>query len=106
MGRLEVLQWARANGWEWDGVGVRHRQTCYRAAEGGHLEVLQWARANGCPWDALTCCYAARGGHLEVLQWARANGCLWSKASALYYLERMKDPVRRSAAVEWANAQT
>ena len=44
-GRLEVLQWARANGCPWD------KWTCERAAEGGHLEVLQWARANGCSWD-------------------------------------------------------
>eukprot|EP01052_Picozoa_sp_SAG31_P034775 SAG31_NODE_4108_length_3576_cov_1.978142_2_plen_178_part_00 len=39
-GRLSVLQWARANGCEWDS------HTCSSAAEGGHLEVLQWARAH------------------------------------------------------------
>jgi hypothetical protein len=37
-----VLQWARANGCEWDVHVV------FRAAEGEHLAVLQWARANGC----------------------------------------------------------
>jgi hypothetical protein len=37
------LQWARANGCDWDG------DTCSAAAAGGHLEVLQWARASGCP---------------------------------------------------------
>ena len=42
-GHLEVLQWARANGCEWN------EDTCSDAAEEGHLEVLQWARANGCP---------------------------------------------------------
>ena len=40
---LAALQWARANGCEWDA------RTCSGAATGGHLEVLQWARANGCP---------------------------------------------------------
>eukprot|EP01052_Picozoa_sp_SAG31_P040647 SAG31_NODE_5938_length_2249_cov_2.764651_3_plen_187_part_01 len=43
-GRLSVLQWARANGCEWDST------TCRSAAAGGHLEVLQWARAHGCEW--------------------------------------------------------
>ncbi|KAJ8608816.1 hypothetical protein CTAYLR_009355 [Chrysophaeum taylorii] len=72
-GRLEVLQWARANGYslnEW---------TCANAATGGHLEVLKWARANDCPWDEWTCAAAARSGHLELLQWARSNGCPWNK---------------------------
>jgi hypothetical protein len=64
-----VLQWARANGCEWD------EDTCYWAARGGHLAVLQWARANGCEWDEDTCHAAVAGGHLRVLQWARANGC-------------------------------
>ena len=45
VGALEALQWARANGCEWDA------DTCSEAAGGGHLEVLQWARANGCPDD-------------------------------------------------------
>ena len=61
VGALEALQWARANGCEWDAC------TCSEAAGGGHLEVLQWARANGCEWNASTCSEAARGGHLEVL---------------------------------------
>ena len=42
-GHLEVLQWARGEGCDWDS------KTCAHAAAGGHLEVLQWARANGCP---------------------------------------------------------
>ena len=41
-GHLKVLQWARANGCEWNS------STCANAAHGGHLEVLQWARANSC----------------------------------------------------------
>jgi hypothetical protein len=44
-GALASMQWARANGCEWD------RSTCSSAARGGHLAVLQWARANGCDWD-------------------------------------------------------
>jgi hypothetical protein len=42
-GRLEVLQWLRANGAPWDS------RTCAYAARGGHLDMLKWLRANGCP---------------------------------------------------------
>ena len=42
-GKLEVLQWARANGCPWD------EYTSHVAAQGGHLEVLHWLHANGCP---------------------------------------------------------
>ena len=56
-----MLQWARANGCPW------YRDTCEKAARGGHLGVLQWARENGCPWNYRTCSQAARVGHLEVL---------------------------------------
>ena len=38
-----MLQWAQANGCDWNA------ETCEKAAEEGHLAVLQWARANGCP---------------------------------------------------------
>ena len=97
MGHLEVLRWARANGFEWIAeraarVGLTFElmqdrrtgshmdaDTCKSAAEGGHLEVLQWARANGCEWDSDTCAIAAQGGHLEMLQWARANCCVWDE---------------------------
>ena len=75
-GHLELLQWARQNGCEWD------EDTCKLAAKGGHLEVLQWAHENGCPWDENTCEYAAYGGHLEVLQWARENGCPWDEKTS------------------------
>ena len=69
-GHLEVLQWARANGCDWD------TGTCYLAAQEGHLDVLQWARANGCDWNSEKCAaIAAVRGHLDLLQWARANGC-------------------------------
>ena len=54
LGRLEALQWARANGCDWDW------QTCSAAAKGRHAEVLRWARANGCATrpdeDEKTCC--------------------------------------------------
>ena len=68
MGRLEVLQWARANGcdWNWD--------TCSAAAEGGHLEVLQWARANGCPWDRQDVLSAFfKREHPELCAWVLAQ---------------------------------
>jgi hypothetical protein len=41
-GHLAVLQWARANGCDWD------RDECSAAAEeDGHLAVLQWLHGNG-----------------------------------------------------------
>ena len=93
LGHLEVLQWARTNGCEWD------QGTCAGAAYNGHLEVLQWARANGCEWDWQTCINAAYGGHLEVLQWARSNGCEWNKAHVLDQLQGWQ------AALAWATEQ-
>jgi hypothetical protein len=65
-GHLEVLQWARANGCEWNVY------TCLEAAKGGHLAVLQWARANGCPWDRPTCLEAAPAGS-EAREWIQAQ---------------------------------
>jgi len=77
-GDLAMLQWVRANGCGWD------EWMCANAARGGHLAVLQWARANGCEWDSETCAEAAGGGHLEVLQWARENGCEWNAWTCAY----------------------
>ena len=72
-GNLDVLQWAREHGCEWD------EGTCAYAAGGGHLDVLQWAREHGCEWDRWTCTEAAQNGHLDVLQWAREHGCEWDE---------------------------
>ena len=90
---LEVMQWARANGCEWD------KWTCAYAAKNGHLETLQWARANGCDWNWETCAYAALNGHLEVLQWARANGCEWNSWTCTYAAENGHLEV-----LQWARA--
>jgi hypothetical protein len=65
-GRLEILQWARANGCEWDAF------TCESAAHNGHLDVLQWAVANGCEWDARVC-FNLAGKFPLVQQWIREN---------------------------------
>ena len=54
-GELGVLQWARANGCEWDS------EVCRAAAGGGHLAVLRWARENGCEWDFEATTEAAGG---------------------------------------------
>ena len=90
-----MLQWARANGCEWDHF------TCKVAAEGGHLEVLQWARENGCEWDEFTCQAAAGGGHLQVLQWARENGCEWDEEEC----ERSAQENEHATVVEWIEQQ-
>ena len=88
-GHLEVLKWARKNGYE------LNRWVCSYAAFGGHLEILKWARKNGCDWDEDVCSCAAENGHLEILKWARKNGCKWSanvceRAAANGHLELIK----------------
>ena len=68
-GRLEVLRWALEDGWKWTD------RSFDQAAENGRLVVLQWALANGypgVPWSWVA--YAARSGHLEVVEWAHSNG--------------------------------
>ena len=64
-GQVNALQWARANGCDWD------YRTYSAAAGGGHLEVLQWARANGCDWETTT--FRLADG--ATWQWLRDNGC-------------------------------
>ncbi|CAM9976944.1 unnamed protein product, partial [Scytosiphon promiscuus] len=96
-GHLDVLRWARENGFPWDD------NTWYLAAFGGYLALLHWVVQNGCPWREATTKSAARGGNLDVLQWARTNGCpldeqtcfLWSCSGILTYqsgLERTAAP--------------
>ena len=86
-GRLDVLQWARAQGWFWnDWVltnaayhgylpllkwaqehdGEWSEDTCSMAALNGQWDTLKWLHEQGCPWDADTCARAARGGHLSL----------------------------------------
>ena len=72
-GHIEILQWARANGYSWD------KHMSYLIAQSGRLEVLKWAHANGCPLDVDICNIAAEGGHLEMLKWAHANSCHWDE---------------------------
>jgi len=71
-GHLDVLQWAKSNGYSWS------LDICSCAGENGHLEVLKWARSNGYSWSSDTCALAAQNGHLKVLKWARSNGCDWN----------------------------
>ena len=47
-GRLDVLQWLRAEGCPWS------YSTCENAVGWGHVKVLRWARENGAPWNAAT----------------------------------------------------
>ncbi len=93
-GHLEVLQWARSQGYPWSW------NVCAAAASGGHLEVLQWARSQGCPWNEQTCADAARGGHLEMLQWARSQGCPWDEWTCLYAADKGHMEV-----LQWARSQ-
>jgi hypothetical protein len=70
-GKLQVLQWLRANGCPWD-------QNIYsNAVEGGHLEVLKWLRANGYPLSRIYSDHyesvAAANQHFDVRAWLREN---------------------------------
>ncbi|SPN79848.1 Ankyrin repeat-containing protein [Brazilian cedratvirus IHUMI] len=67
-GLLEVLKWARANGFPWN------VEVCNQAASSGHLEVLKWLIDNGCDCDDNICAWATTGDHLEILQWLIDNG--------------------------------
>ena len=68
-GKLDVIKFARKNGWKWD------TRTCSEAAKEGHLEIIIWARNNGCPWDEKTSTTAAEYGHLQVLRHVRLHSC-------------------------------
>ena len=62
-GHLAVLQFARANGCEWD------YWTCAEAAAGGHLAVLKYAVANGCFCDLQECLGLAPAGNAGMSAW-------------------------------------
>ena len=68
-GYLNILKWARYNGYSWD------RRTCAEAARNGHFEVLQWACYAGCEWNSDTTINAAESGRLDILMWAKSWGC-------------------------------
>jgi hypothetical protein len=71
-GRLDMLQWARAQGCPWSSA------TCEYAAAEGYLEILDWAVRNGCPLSYRVGIAAASRGRLEVLQWLQARSCqIW-----------------------------
>ncbi|AVK76332.1 hypothetical protein pneo_cds_725 [Pandoravirus neocaledonia] len=68
-GRLETLQWARANGCPWD------ERVCIAATTFRCLDVLKWAVENGCP------CYRGMWTERERddLEWARKYGYPWDR---------------------------
>ena len=103
-GYLELLKWAKQNGYPWNQYTFANickyaakyghlemlkwaklnecwwnKYICSKAAYGGHLEILKWARKNECPWNEYTCSNAAKNNHLEVLKWARKKGCPWNE---------------------------
>ncbi|MCE5318166.1 MAG: ankyrin repeat domain-containing protein [Parachlamydia sp.] len=73
VGRLDLLQWAKAKGFAFD------NEVCAAAAAGGHIPVLAWLRQVGCPWDDQTCIAAIHNGHFELLQWAVENGAVLNR---------------------------
>ena len=73
-GHLEVLRWARENGY----LSRDRSAVCAQAAHGGHLEILQWLHANRCCMCKATCEEATYRYDVEMLRWARENGCEWT----------------------------
>lgn len=77
-GKLEVLQWARANGCPW-----ANWRSMSLAAEKGHLDMIRWAR-NGqrlrsqvCPWGECTLKWWVRnyGASNDTYACLRENDC-------------------------------
>ena len=62
--KLEFLKWAREEkNCEWDERPIN------TAARKGNLEMLKYCFSNGCPCDEKeSCCRAAIGGHLDCLR--------------------------------------
>jgi len=76
-GRLDVLEWCKANGFTWDILDALER-----AAKGGHTAVMDWLcnerkRIGSYPGDDdleswykyMMVTIAARRGHVHILQW-------------------------------------
>ncbi|SHO33505.1 Pseudo ankyrin repeat-like [Cedratvirus A11] len=71
---LELLQWAKSKGYEWDSWTYQH------AMNNKNLQMVQWMRANGCPWNETVCGFAAQNS-LEILKWIRSQGCPWHEST-------------------------
>ncbi|CAN0352979.1 unnamed protein product, partial [Ectocarpus sp. 13 AM-2016] len=72
LGRLDLLNCARAHGCPWDVV------VADEIALRGFAEMLRWARSvevDPCPWNAGTCDLAAEGGHMPLVRWMRSKDC-------------------------------
>ena len=74
-----TVQWARKNK-----CGCS-KDTCAKAAEGGHLEILQWAIKNGCE-NLNILSSAAYSGNLEILDWAYNRVCEIAASLGHFYV--------------------
>jgi hypothetical protein len=98
-GRLDVLRWARARGYDWDA------RMCANAAAEGRLGTLRWLRREGCPWDATACENAASFGRLRVLRWAVEHGCPWDPAKCVDLVRERQGSKRHDATQAWIEFQ-
>jgi hypothetical protein len=101
-GRIDIIKWARARGYEWN------KGACKNAAEEGRLGTLRWLRRNECPWNGKVCEAAARHGHRRVLEWSVAHGCPWDPRVCLALAKRFAIRSSREeakATVEWIESQ-
>jgi hypothetical protein len=69
-GHQHVLQFLRAQGYEWDDAA------CHTAVIRGDLTTLKWLHEQGCPWDArFISDDAAATGSIEMLAYLKQEGC-------------------------------
>lgn len=69
-GHLEMLQWLRSQGCEWNA-----KKVCLYLAKGGHSVMLLWARAHGGVWTKKCYEYAIENGHSKTAEMLIENGC-------------------------------
>ncbi len=78
-GRLEMLQFLRQSGYDWDA-----RASAY-AARNNHRNILEWMYDTSPPpphlplWSPMTCADAAFGGHFALLKWLHSIDCQWDE---------------------------
>ena len=63
--RIDILNWAKENGWKWYSYNW-----CVTAARYGKLNILKWLQEEKCPWNSDIYVHAASCGHLHILEWA------------------------------------
>lgn len=73
-GRIDILLWLRAHGYEWDETACMNV-----AASRGDLDMLEWLMRHGCAWNERACTDAAINGCNATVSWLRERGAPWNR---------------------------